>query len=412
LAANFGAKPLPNTLLSITVNPYLNSMANKQIIISCIARFHHFHLARQMEKHGLRKAIYTGYPKFKLRDEQSIPPQKIKTFPYLQMTYLRRNYLGLHKWQWLSELWAWQAHETLDKHVARQIKTPDVLIALSGSGLHSGTKIKQLGGTYICDRGSSHIAFQNEILQQEHQIWGIPYQPINPKKIEKELNEYHTANYITVPSDFVKNSFIEKGVPPEKIIKIPYGARLDRFKPMAQPNNQVFQVLWVGAVSLRKGFLYALQAFIKLEHPNKQFVVIGSIDNTMKHLLKNFNLSQVKFLGNLPNNQLPLMYSQSHVFVLASIEEGLAMVQGEALACGCPVIATPNTGGADLFTHEVEGFIVPIRNADAMAQKLQLLADNPSLRQKMSEAALLKVQTLGGWDGYGTLFDHFISKLK
>ena len=88
--------------------------------------------------------------------------------------------------------------------------------------------------------------------------------------------------------------------------------------------------------------------------------------------------------------------------------EGLAMVQGEALACGCPVIASTNTGGKDLFTDGKEGFIVPIRSADAIAEKLQLLADNPDLRQTMSDAAIKRVQDIGGWDNYGNEFAKLI----
>jgi len=63
-------------------------------------------------------------------------------------------------------------------------------------------------------------------------------------------------------------------------------------------------------------------------------------------------------------------------------------VQGQALACGCPVLASTNTGGEDLFTDGVEGFIVPVRDVEALTEKMQLLADDPALQARMSEAAL------------------------
>jgi len=94
--------------------------------------------------------------------------------------------------------------------------------------------------------------------------------------------------------------------------------------------------------------------------------------------------------------------SRSHVLVLPSIEEGLALVQAEAMACGCPVIATDHTGAEDLFEDGTEGFIVPIRHADAIAARLQQLADDPDLRARMSEACIARVRRLGGWHEYGS----------
>jgi glycosyltransferase involved in cell wall biosynthesis len=94
-------------------------------------------------------------------------------------------------------------------------------------------------------------------------------------------------------------------------------------------------------------------------------------------------------------------YSQASVLVLPSIEEGLALVQAQAMACGIPVIATENTGAADLFTDGVEGFIVPIRDPRAIREKILTLYENPAMREQMGEAALARVRKIGGWDDYG-----------
>lgn len=87
--------------------------------------------------------------------------------------------------------------------------------------------------------------------------------------------------------------------------------------------------------------------------------------------------------------------------VLSSIEEGMAYIIGEAMACGCPVIATENTGGRDSLTDGVEGFIVPIRSPEAIAEKLVWLYEHPEKRRTMGAAALKRVRELGGWDTYG-----------
>lgn len=366
-----------------------------------IGRFWYFHLARQLERLGMLDAIYTGYPRFKLRDELGIPQQKIRTYPWLHTPYMARGRFGLGKSEWLNREWAWWAHRTLDNHVARQLKAPGVLMALSGSGLASGKRMQQLGGYHICDRGSSHIVHQDGILGEEYERWGLRFKGVDPRAIAKEQSEYAAADHIIVPCRFAKQTFVEQGVDAQRISPVPFGANLARFSRKADPDRNAFQLVWVGAVSIRKGFLYALRGFQQLQHPNKRFVVIGSVLEEMKALLKRENLDGVTFKGIVPNVELADYYSRSHAFILTSIEEGLALVQGEALACGCPVIATPNTGCEDLFQDAQQGFIIPIRDPNAIAAKLQLLADDFDLRERMSAAAIEKMKSLGGWDQYG-----------
>jgi glycosyltransferase involved in cell wall biosynthesis len=103
--------------------------------------------------------------------------------------------------------------------------------------------------------------------------------------------------------------------------------------------------------------------------------------------------------------------SRSHVLALPSIEEGLALVQAQAMACGCPVVCSTNTGGEDLFTDGVEGFIVPIRDPIALAARLQRLADDPDLQRSMREAALGRVRSIGGWKEYGDRWENLLKTL-
>jgi glycosyltransferase involved in cell wall biosynthesis len=378
-----------------------------------IGRFHHFHLARQLERRGLLESIYTGYPRFKLNDETGIPPEKIHTFPWLHATFMARGRLGLNRWSWLDREWIWWAHETLDRYVASQLKDPSVLIALSGSGLHAGRRVQQLGGIHICDRGSTHIRVQEQLLREEYQRYGTRWRGIDPRFIAKEEAEYDQANLISVPSQFCYDSFVEQGVSKQKLLKIPYGSRLERFYPQVGPskNKEEFCVLFVGAAGLRKGFIDLLKAFEQFRHPAKRLLLIGSLAPEAEILLAQVDQSLITFMGSVPNIQLRQHYSQASVFVLPSIEEGLAMVIGEAMACGCPVIATNNTGASELISDGVEGFVVPIRSPDLIAERLKQLADHPEMRVQMGQAALARVQDLGGWDRYGLEWDKSLQAL-
>jgi glycosyltransferase involved in cell wall biosynthesis len=378
-------------------------------------RFHHFHLARQLEKHELLDRIFTGYPRFKLRDEAGIDPKKIISFPWIQAPYMARSLAFLDRFPRLDREWAWLASESLDSFVARSLHEPTILIALSGCGLHAGRKVKCMGGIHICDRGSSHIRVQDKLLAAEYQRYGSQWSGIDPRVIAKEEAEYAQANWISVPSQFCYDTFVEQGVPSSKLLKFPYGSRLERFYPdssVCDLNLDEFRVLFVGCAGPRKGFIDLLRAFKMFRHPRKRLILIGSLTSDAKQLLNEYDQAQIRVLGSLPNSDLRRYYSQSSVFVLPSIEEGLAMVIGEAMACGCPIIATTNTGAADVITDGVEGFIVPIHSPNIIANCLQKLADAPQLRSNMAKAALQAVHKLRGWDSYGFSWSSFLNGLR
>ena len=150
----------------------------------------------------------------------AFPRDKIRSFPWLQAPYMAKARFGMTN-PWVTREWAWLAHETLDHYASARMSDTDVLIALSGGGLHAGRSIQRQGGRYVCDRGSSHIRYQDALLRDEHRRWGLEYPGIDPRVIRKEEMEYETANLVTVPSEFVRRSFVESGVPEEKIVKIP-----------------------------------------------------------------------------------------------------------------------------------------------------------------------------------------------
>jgi starch synthase len=110
---------------------------------------------------------------------------------------------------------------------------------------------------------------------------------------------------------------------------------------------------------------------------------VGTPSLQMIALLRQRNLwpEDTRVLGPLPLQQLKTVMSRCHVMVLPSVEEGLALVQAQALPCACPVIGTWNSGAEDLFSDGQEGYIVPIRDVGALAERLQQLADHPEQRK-------------------------------
>jgi glycosyltransferase involved in cell wall biosynthesis len=377
-----------------------------KVSLSTIGKFHTFDLGRQLQHRQALAAIYTGYPAFKLKQE-GLPAEKIHTFPWLQGPYMAlpriRQALDVRS----RRLWEHWAAISFDRYTASALGECDVFVGLSGSALRTGRAAKARGIRYVCDRGSSHIRFLEQIMAEEHERWSLPYHGIDPRVIEREEAEYELADRITIPSGFVYDSFIQQGVTPSKLRVVPYGVDLQRFQSVARPERDRFDVLFVGNVSVRKGIGYLLQAFHRLQHPNKRLTLVGGISPDGASLLKRHAPAEddIVTLGHVSQPKLKHIMSRSHVMVLPSIEEGLALVQAQAMACGCPLISSRHSGALDLIEDGKEGYIVPIRDADAIADRLQRLADDPGLQERMRDAALARVGSLGGWHQYGELMD-------
>jgi alpha-maltose-1-phosphate synthase len=371
--------------------------------------FHHFDLARELEARGHLQRIYSGFPWRRLQKE-GLPQEQVATFPWMHSSLvLLERHIGIPPQ--LSARLNYFNSVLLDRWVASRIEPCDVVVALSSAGLATGRLVKQRGGRYVCDRGSSHIRYQHAILDEEYRRWGLSSRVFDERHLAREEAEYAVADAVTVPSEFARRSFIEMGVSPDKLVKIPYGVSLTRFQPSQPPSADHFDILFAGAVSLRKGVPYLLQAYRMLKHPRKRLRLIGHVHPDTPAVLQRIGLDGVELLGSQPQAKLAEYMSGSHVMVLPSIEEGLALVQAQALACGCPVISSVNTGGEDLFTDGVEGFFVPIRDPAAIHDRLAQLASNYDLQQRMRSAALARVRSLGGWHEYGEQYTAFLQRL-
>ncbi len=380
-----------------------------RIVQAVFGVFHHFGLAAELNQRGHLQCVYSTFPWQRLKRE-SIPHDKVKTFPWIHTPHLllgRRGWLS----PWADDQLGLLNAILFDEWTARVIPSCDAFIGISGAGLKTGRLVQQRGGRYICDRGSTHIRYQDELVTDELKRWGSVRRSCDPRDIEREEQQYETADLVTVPSSHSRKTFIQMGIPAEKVKTIPYGINLTNFFPDGVVPEDRFEVLYVGAVGLRKGVPYVLQAFAKLKHPNKRLRIIGDMLDNFRAVLPTLPQENVEFMGRMARSEVRKAMSSSHVMVLPSIEEGLALVQSEALACGCPVIATTNTGAEDLFTDGVEGFILPIRDVDGMVDRMQQLADDPELRAKMSDAGLARVQSMGGWSTYGDQWESLLHTL-
>jgi starch synthase len=377
-------------------------MKMKKITLSCLGTFHHFDLAEQLQRRNLLGEIYTSYPRFKLT-KYCIAGERVKTNPLIHAPYMG---LGRFKYapQALVAAIGDASRRYHDLWVSACIEESDFFVGLSGHNLKSGRRSRELGAMWICDRGSSHILNQVSVVSSEYKKWGAEWRPPFKANVAQELAEYAESDVISVPTQFAKNTFITNGVNPQKIKVIPYGVNLNRFSPVGSPDCNAFTVLFVGGVGFRKGIPYLIEAFRRLKHPWKKLVIIGSIIPDFKPWLTAVADSNISIIGHVNQLELKEYMSKSDVLVMPSVEEGLAMVQAQAMACGCPVIGTYNAGTEEIVTDGVDGYVIPAADVDVLIERLNSLMDNPELRNSMRQAALNKVRSFGGWDSYANKF--------
>lgn len=384
------------------------------VIVSCSGKFHAFALAEQLHRHGMLSGLYTSYAYQKNRflrslagriDKEIIPKSLIHTAIPLA--------IGIKGWR---KDWFW--NECYDRLTALRIssqKDYKIFIGWSGMSLHSLRQAKRDGKLTILERGSSHILYQNEILKDEYKKFDIDFQT-DPRVIQKELQEYKEADFISIPSFFVKKSFLEYGVDEKKLIHNPYGTSAHFQKALIRnetgiERNKKFIVLYLGALTVRKGLLYLFQAIESLKIPGDDFELwfIGQVHEEVKPYLEKYKKDNWKIFGHINHYDLHEKLAMCDVGIHPSIEEGLSMVIVQMLASGIPVIATTNTGGEDVIEDSVNGFIIPIRSPEAIAEKLEYLYYNPEKLELMKEST----QNLSdmSWDAYGDRYVEFIKKL-
>jgi glycosyltransferase involved in cell wall biosynthesis len=353
----------------------------------------------------------------------------------LRTELARRSYPGIpealvhaHSWRELVRLLAarkgWRnltRHETgpfcmdaicaaLDRSVARSVAqgpAPDAVYAYDDCAIESFRIARQRGAASIYELPIGYLRvwrdLRNEEIEREP-LWGqsIAAGADSEAKLARKDAEIAAADRVIVPSRFVADSL--KGSPARNIVIVPYGcpavapARPGTMSSDARPVGPL-RVLYVGAISQRKGIGYLLRAMRQLGGV-AQLTVVGRFANPSAELAAELN--RHSWTPTLPHAQVLKAMCNHDVLVLPTLFEGRALVVLEALSQGLPVVTTPNSGTEDVVLDGVSGFIVPIRSAEAIAASLTRLADDRGLLAEMSQAAS-RMAAACTWERYRAL---------
>ncbi|MCC5657836.1 glycosyltransferase family 4 protein [Nostoc sp. XA010] len=293
-------------------------------------------------------------------------------------------------------------YASLDRHVAKHhLQGLAAVYAYEDGAATTFEAAKQQGILCLYDLPILFYRMAREIQQEEVERFpalSASLQAVREPdwKLRRKEQEVALADHIFVASSITQQSLLREGVSPDKITVIPYGAPIDYFQP--QPKlDQTFRALFVGRVGARKGVHYLTKAWEELQLPQAELILVGV--NEFPETWLSQLPHGVNYIPSVPHTTLNQYYSNANVFVFPSLVEGFGLVLLEAMACGIPVITTPHTAGPDILTDGVEGFIIPIRDVQALKEKLEWCYSHPQELAEMGRAARRKAEQLN-WGLY------------
>lgn len=304
----------------------------------------------------------------------------------------------------------WAHNELFARSAARSLGDCDAVHFVHSVGREAARKAKRNGAKVICDIREEHPQFQLEILSEEARRLGIEFIAASASYRRRVLEELDLADKIFCPSEYAKRTFVAQGIANEKFVVCPYGADSESVVPSRTDDGRNgFTVLFLGNICMRKGVHYLLEGYRQARLPNARLLLAGPVDPTFRPVLRKYE-GLFEEVGRIPHSQVHSWYQRADAFVIPSLADVGPLVATEAMSTGLPVVVSENTGVAEMVTPYVDGFVVPIRDAMSIADKLTYLHENAERRAAMGAAAATKVKS-ASWTKYQEICSEFYSGL-
>jgi glycosyltransferase involved in cell wall biosynthesis len=291
---------------------------------------------------------------------------------------------------------------TFDRVVARRLGPGDgAVYAVTGWSLRTLLRAQELSLPSVLDCPLGHHGHVRRMMREEARLqpaWAgtLQVHDFPDALIEAHVEELARADQILVLSRHAREMLLEEGIDEDRMVTTPLGVDLDLFEPRPRAEEGVFRIIFVGQVTQRKGLSYLVDAFERAAIPGSELLLVGEPMGTTDPWLGRPGVTHVP---TVPRSELPGHYARADVYVLPSLAEGFGLTGLEAMACGLPVILSDHTFGPDIIADGEEGFIVPVRDSAAIAERLTLLAGDPDLRQRMGTAARARAEQFP-WSRY------------
>jgi len=350
-----------------------------KIAIVVHGRFHAFDLARELARRGHQIVVFTNYPRFIVK-RFGIAEQHVRSFVAHGIAgRVANKVLPLRLLRATDGLY----HQAFGRWAARAVLREqwDAVIAFSGVAEETFRGLRDRPTFRVLQRGSAHIAEQKHILDEEAVRVGRPIETPSNWMVAREQREYELSDSIHVLSGFAERSFQQRGFPASRIFRLALGVSTVAFQANRAAieercqrirSGECLHVLNVGTFSCQKGAFDWYRIVQRLKGTRIRFRFVGPVAADAHEIQEQMS-GLAEFQGKRPQATLPEEYRWGDVFVLPTLQDGFAVVLNQAMAAGLPLITTTNCGGPDLIREGESGWIVPIRDPDAIVHRLQSL---------------------------------------
>lgn len=318
------------------------------------------------------------------------------------LSRLAMRYVGRFP-EWIRTRLVRTSMSLFEKEAATYAKQGKIFWGWMGMNLIGLEKAKRHNRTAVVESGSTHAGWSSNILREEYRKHGMDYdRTLNAELIPKCLQEYETADFISIPSRFVARTFVENGIPESKLLINAFGvnhAFWHEATGRRVKTGRPFRFVYAGHLMLRKGLAYLLDAWRILDPKNAELWLVGGPHVTGTQLIQNLPPGTV-YLGGKSHEELRDLYAQTDVYLLPSLEEGMARSVLEAMAAGLAVVITEETGATDVMVDQEDGWVIPARSTDALVETLRFCLQNPSRVSQCGHSGSQRVAPFS-WEEYG-----------
>lgn len=216
---------------------------------------------------------------------------------------------------------------------------------------------------------------------------------------------FKTADFFLPNCEYFKRRLLLLGCDANKLVVHRSGIDCNKFvfSPRYPPTNGKIRIAMTGRLVEKKGTQYAIRAIAKLSNfkSNIEFIIIGDgyLREELQQLIQFLNVGDIiNLVGAKPQPEIIEILNNSHLFIAPSVtaengdQEGIPNVLKEAMCLGMPVISTYHSGIPELIEDGVSGFLVPERDVDALAEKLNYLIENPQVWIEMGSSGRAYVE--------------------
>jgi glycosyltransferase involved in cell wall biosynthesis len=197
------------------------------------------------------------------------------------------------------------------------------------------------------------------------------------------------------PSRYLAEQYALNGIPREKIAVLNNGIEIERFGPQRRAHSPL-TLGFIGHLGKHKGLDVLLHALSFLEAQPIRLLVVGSGEEaeSLKASCRESGLQQrVTFAGHIDNQRIASVYQQIDVLIVPSVwPENSPVTITEAMASGLPVIASDIGGIGELVEDGVTGFLIPVKDSQAMAERVRRFIERPALKEEMGRKGLEKIR--------------------